>query len=193
MAELNYFVHQKGLVESKTVGTGTRVWAFAHIAEGATVGKDCNICDHTFVENGAIIGDNVTLKCGVYVWNGVELKNDVFVGPNVAFTNDKNPRSRQWLEAPFKTVVEEFVSIGAGAAIRCGITIGKCALIAMGAVVLENVAPYTMVAGVPAKFKYYICKCGNKLQLSDNFSAECKCGNKYKLSDKKNSCFGEII
>src|ERR1700733_8406465 len=88
-----YFKHETALVESPSIGDGSRVWAFSHILPGAQIGRDCNICDHTFIENDVLIGDRVTIKCGVYVWDGVRLEDDVFVGPNATFTNDKLPRS----------------------------------------------------------------------------------------------------
>src|SRR5580704_6337351 len=90
---LDYFKHELAVVEGAAVGRGTRVWAFAHVLPGAKIGADCNICDHTFIENDVLIGDRVTIKCGVQVWDGIRLEDDVFVGPNATFTNDKLPRS----------------------------------------------------------------------------------------------------
>jgi len=78
---MDYFKHALAVVETQLVGKGTRIWAFAHILPGAQIGADCNICDHTFIENDVVIGDRVTIKCGVYVWDGVRLGDDVFVGP----------------------------------------------------------------------------------------------------------------
>lgn len=87
------FVHPRAIVEDRaTIGAGTRVWACAHILPGAIIGEDCNICDHTFIESDVRIGNRVTVKCGVYLWNGIVLEDDVFVGPNVTFANDKYPR-----------------------------------------------------------------------------------------------------
>ena len=94
----DFFQHPNALIDDGvSIGAGTRVWAFAHIVKGATVGRDCNICDHTFIEGGASIGDRVTVKCGVYLWDGVALEDDVYVGPCVAFTNDPYPRSKKYL------------------------------------------------------------------------------------------------
>jgi UDP-2-acetamido-3-amino-2,3-dideoxy-glucuronate N-acetyltransferase len=93
--ERAYFVHPAGLCETTEVGTGTRIWAFAHILPGAVVGSDCNICDHVFIENDVVVGDRVTVKSGVQLWDGVRLGDDVFVGPNATFSNDRYPRSRQ--------------------------------------------------------------------------------------------------
>jgi len=89
------FVHPQGLCESQSVGEGTRVWAFAHVLPGARIGRDCNICDHVFVENDVVLGDRVTVKCGVQLWDGLRVADDVFIGPNATFTNDPFPRSKQ--------------------------------------------------------------------------------------------------
>src|SRR4051794_41903820 len=121
MSEL--FVHERGLCESEDVGAGTRIWAFAHVLEGARVGADCNICDGVFVEGGAVVGDRVTVKCGGQIWDGVELEDDVFVGPNATFTNDPMPRSRQGLEEYPRTGCREGASFGGYAAVPPGIRV----------------------------------------------------------------------
>ena len=175
--------HEMAIVETNAVGQGTRVWAFSHIMAGAVIGRDCNIGEHVFVENGAVVGDRVTVKNGVHVWEGVTLENDVFVGPNVAFTNDRHPRSPRskaagdrykshgWLE---KTAVGEGAAIGANATIMCGIKIGKYAVIGAGSVVTESVPPFTVVVGVPALFHGYVCACGRPL---GKVAAATKCLN----------------
>jgi acetyltransferase-like isoleucine patch superfamily enzyme/dTDP-4-dehydrorhamnose 3,5-epimerase-like enzyme len=149
------FVHPRGLCESDEVGSGTRVWAFAHVLPGARIGVDCNICDGVFVEGKAIVGDRVTVKCGVQLWDGVELEDDVFVGPNATFTNDRMPRSRQWLDAYPRTVVREGASIGANATILPGLEIGQGAMIGAGAVVTRSVPPHAIVVGNPARISGY--------------------------------------
>ena len=137
---------EKGAV----IGKGTRVWAFAHICKGAVIGKDCNLCDHTFIEGDARIGDRVTVKCGVYLWDGLVVEDDVFIGPAAVFTNDPRPRSRQYLHEFPRTVLKEGCSIGANATVLPGLTVGKWAMIAAGAVVTHNVPDYTLVVGNPA-------------------------------------------
>ena len=96
MTETSVFVHPTAICEAADVGEGTRVWAFAHVLAGATVGCDCNIGDHAFIEGGAQVGDRVTIKNGVMVWEGVTIEDDVFCGPGVVFTNDRYPRSPPW-------------------------------------------------------------------------------------------------
>lgn len=143
-------IHALADVQSSRIGTDTRIWQYVVILPDAEIGRGCNICSHCFIENDVVIGDRVTIKCGVQVWDGVALKDDVFVGPNVTFTNDKFPRSKQHKQ-PERTCVEKGASIGANATILCGITIGENAMIAAGAVVTRDVPANTVVAGNPAK------------------------------------------
>ena len=106
------FVHDRALVETGAIGSGTRIWAFAHVMPGARIGADCNICDHTFVEGDVSVGDRVTIKSGVYLWDGVRLEDDVFVGPQATFTNDPFPRSKRPFESS-TTTIRRGASIGA--------------------------------------------------------------------------------
>jgi UDP-2-acetamido-3-amino-2,3-dideoxy-glucuronate N-acetyltransferase len=122
---MRHFVHPQGICESDSVGAGTNVWAFAHVLPGAVIGKNCNICDHVFVENDVVLGDRVTVKCGVQLWDGLRAGNDVFIGPNVTFTNDPFPKSKQRPAEFAKTTLEEGCSIGAKATIPPGISIGR--------------------------------------------------------------------
>ncbi len=157
----DFFVHERGLCESKEVGSGTRIWAFAHVLEGAKVGADCNICDGVFLESGTVMGDRVTIKSGVQLWSGVELEDDVFVGPNATFTNDPFPRSRRWLEEYPKTNVRAGASIGANATILPGIEIGRGAMVGAGAVVTRDVPPHAVVKGNPARISGYVKTAGS--------------------------------
>lgn len=145
-----FFVHEKGICESESVGDGTRVWAFAHILSGATIGTNCNICDHVFIENDVVVGNDVTIKCGVQLWDGLRLGNRVFIGPNATFTNDRFPRSKQYPESFEQTIIEDGASIGANATILPGIRIARSAMIGAGAVVTKDVPPFAVVIGNPA-------------------------------------------
>ena len=135
------------------IGAGTRVWQFCVVMDGAVIGADCNLNAHTLVEGGAVIGDRVTLKCGVYVWDGITLEDDVFVGPNAVFTNDKAPRSKQRPAVFATTRVGRGASIGGGAVILPGVTIGEGAMIGAGAVVTKDVPAGETWAGNPARRK----------------------------------------
>jgi UDP-2-acetamido-3-amino-2,3-dideoxy-glucuronate N-acetyltransferase len=150
-----HFVHPQGLCESSNVGKGTRIWAFAHVLPGAVLGCDCNICDHTFIENDVVLGDRVTIKCGVQLWDGVRLEDDVFVGPNATFTNDHFPRSKQRPTEFLETVVSRGASIGANATILPGVSIGQNAMVGAGAVVTHDVPPNAIVVGNPARIVGY--------------------------------------
>lgn len=150
------FVHPEALCESSKVGPGTRIWAFAHVLPGAVIGRDCNICDHTFIENDVVVGDRVTVKSGVQLWDGVTLEDDVFVGPNATFTNDRFPRSRQRPEVFPRTTVCRGASIGANATILPGNTIGPNAMVGAGAVVTRSVPPNALVIGNPARIHGYV-------------------------------------
>lgn len=155
MAEPDFFVHANALCESSQIGTGTRIWAFAHVLPGARVGRDCNFCDHVFVENDVVIGDRVTLKSGVQLWDGLRVGNDVFVGPNATFTNDPFPRSKQYPEHFAVTTIEDGASIGANATLLPGVTIGARAMVGAGAVVTRSVPPNAVVVGNPARIVGY--------------------------------------
>ena len=153
---MNHFVHPQGLCESTDIGNGTRVWAFAHVLPGARIGADCNICDHVFVENDVVVGDRVTVKCGVQLWDGVRLADDVFVGPNVTFTNDPFPRSKAYPEAFPQTFVGPGASLGANCTVLPGLTIGRRAMVGAGAVVTKDVPPNAIVVGNPARIVGYV-------------------------------------
>lgn len=145
------FIHPLADVQSVKIGTGTRVWQFSIVLSGATIGSDCNICSHCFIENDVMIGDNVTVKSGVQLWDGIRLGNHVFVGPNVTFTNDQYPRSGNRDFVILATQVEDGVSIGGGAVILPGLVLGQGSFIAAGAVVTRDVPPGQMVKGNPAR------------------------------------------
>ena len=151
-----HYQHPHAIVESTTIGKGTRVWAFAHILPGAVIGSDCNICDHVFIENKVTMGDRVTIKCGVQLLDGIILEDDVFVGPNATFTNDPFPRSRQYPGEFPKTHVRKGASIGANATILPGLTIGQNAMVGAGAVVTRDVPPNAIVVGNPARITGYV-------------------------------------
>jgi len=151
-----YFKHENAVVETSSIGEGTRVWAFAHILPGARIGGDCNICDHTFIENDVVVGDRVTIKCGVQLWDGVTVEDDVFIGPNATFTNDAFPRSKRHPAQFERTIIKKFASVGANATVLPGLTIGEGAMVGAGAVVTHNVPPNAVLVGNPARITGYV-------------------------------------
>ncbi len=153
---LSNFRHPTSICETDRVGPGTRIWAFTHVLSGAQIGADCNICDYVFVENDVIIGDRVTVKCGVSIWDGLRIEDDVFVGPDVAFTNDPFPRSKQRRDGEVpRTIVRKGASLGANCTILPGLTIGARAMVGAGSVLTHDVPPHAVVAGNPARIVGY--------------------------------------
>ena len=177
------FVHPSGICESDDVGAGSRVWAFAHVMKGAHIGENCNIGEGAFIEGGAKLGNRVTVKNGVAVWDLVTVEDHVFLGPYCVFTNDRIPRShpdyRTGPDGWDPTLVKEGTTIGANATIVCGVTLGEWSFIAAGSVVTRDVAPYSMVAGNPARRIGWACRCGRRLPESST----CSCGLGYRLED----------
>ena len=182
------FVHPHALVDDGAkVGLGTRVWAFAHIASGAVVGADCNVCDHTFIEGKVRLGNRVTLKCGVFLWDGIVAEDDVFIGPDAVFVNDLRPRSRNRDFKCVSTLLKEGCSIGANATILGGLTVGRFSMVGAGAVVTENVPDFALVVGNPARFRHWVCRCGQNINWREG-AGFCDCGREYLLVD-----IGKII
>ena len=145
------FIHRLADVQTAQIGDGTKVWQFVVILAGAKIGDDCNINSHCLIENDVAIGNRVTVKSGVQLWNGLRVEDDVFIGPNATFTNDKYPRSKQYPDAFQTTTIRRGSSIGANATILGGITIGERAMIGAGSVVTRNVPDGELWAGSPAR------------------------------------------
>jgi acetyltransferase-like isoleucine patch superfamily enzyme len=175
---VSVYIHPNGLCESTTVGSGSRVWAFAHVLHGAVVGANCNICDGAFVESGARLGDGVTVKNNVLVWDGVTVEDHAFLGPAMVFTNDLTPRAylRKDRDEFLPTVVRRGASIGAQAVVVCGVEIGAYAMVAAGAVVTRDVPAHGLVAGNPSRLIGWVCWCGRRLDPA----LGCACGRRYE-------------
>ena len=142
---MSAFIHPLSDVQSKDIGEGTRIWQYCVVLPGAKIGKNCNICSHCFIENDVVIGDNVTIKCGVQIWDGMRIEDNVFIGPNATFCNDRHPvsRTKEWyLE---KVIVHRAAMVGAGAIILPGIEIGEYAQIGAGSIVTKNIAPHAII------------------------------------------------
>jgi len=176
------FVHERALSESDDVGPRTRIWAFAHVLKGARVGSDCNIGDCAFIEGGAVLGNRVTVKNAVLVWDKVTVEDQVFLGPNMVFTNDMTPRSafKKSADTFLPTHVGRGASIGANATIVCGVKIGAQAFIGAGTVVIRDVPAHAVVVGNPASQIGWMCTCGEKLPSE----LACTCGRRFERRDK---------
>ncbi len=145
------FIHKLSDIQSTKIGKNTKIWQYCVVLPDAVIGIGCNICSHCFIENDVVICNNVTIKNGVQVWDGSLIEDDVFIGPNVTFTNDKMPRSKNYLNKLQGPHIKQGASIGANATILPGIIIGEFAMVGAGSVVTKDVPPYSIVYGNPAK------------------------------------------
>jgi len=181
-----YFLHESSYVDANVeIGEGTKIWHFCHILKNTRIGKNCVLGQNVMAGPNVTIGSRVKIQNNVSVYDGVELEDDVFCGPSMVFTNVVNPRSFIERKSEFKkTLVKKGATIGANATIVCGVTIGEYALIAAGAVVTRDVPPYALVAGVPARHKGWVCRCGVSLRQFDANTTDCpECGSRYELKD----------
>jgi UDP-2-acetamido-3-amino-2,3-dideoxy-glucuronate N-acetyltransferase len=184
-----YFAHPQALVdEGARIGKETRIWAFAHVLRGAEIGAGCNIGDYACVEGGARLGDQVTVKNGVQVWEGVTAEDGVFLGPGCVLTNDFRPRAfikppkEQWL---MRTLLRQGCTIGAGAVVVCGVTVGRFAFIAAGAVVTREVPDHALIVGCPGKITGWVCRCANRIEFSGANGRCVKCGERYVRNESR--------
>ena len=179
------YFHPKAIVESQNIGTGTRVWAHAHVMPGAVIGANCNIGEGCFIENRVVLGDWVTVKNGVSIYDLVTCEDYVFVGPDVSFTNDYLPRSHPAYRSPLEewkpTLVRAGASLGARSVIVCGNTVGEWALVGAGAVVNRDVLDHALVVGNPARRIGWVCYCGRK--LDGNLSCR-ECGIQFSRDEQ---------
>jgi acetyltransferase-like isoleucine patch superfamily enzyme len=183
-------IHPTAEVErGAVIGANTRIWNQAHVRAGAVIGADCTLGYGVYVDDGVVIGDKVKLQNRVSIYRGVTLEDGVFVGPHATFTNDKHPRSikpdgalisrEDW--TPAVSLVKYGASIGAGAVVLCGVTIGRWAMVGANALVTEDVPDQGLVVGAPARLVGYACRCGQALQATDKRWLCPECGSSYKL------------
>lgn len=140
-------IHPLSDVQSENIGENTNIWQYCVVLNGAKIGSDCNICSHCFIENEVIIGDRVTVKNGVYLYDGITVEDDVFIGPNATFCNDRYPKSKNKNFKLEKILIKKGASIGANVTILPGVTIGENALIGAGSVVTKDVPDNEKIIG----------------------------------------------
>lgn len=157
-------IHKLAEVQTQNIGLNTSVWQFSIILQEAFIGDHCNVNCHVFIENDVIIGNRVTIKPGVQIWDGLRISDDVFIGPNVTFVNDKLPRSKQYPDQFLQTNIKEKASIGANATILGGITIGKYAMVGAGSVVTKDVPDRALVVGNPSRIVGWLSEDGAKMK-----------------------------
>jgi UDP-2-acetamido-3-amino-2,3-dideoxy-glucuronate N-acetyltransferase len=170
-------IHPTAIVDpGASIGDGSRIWHWVHVCAGARIGRNCSFGQNVFVGNRVTIGNNVKIQNNVSVYDNVTLEDDVFCGPSMVFTNVYNPRAAVSRKAEYRdTVVRRGATLGANCTVVCGTTIGEYAFIAAGAVINRDVAPYALMAGVPARQIGWMSRYGERLDLplSGNASATC--------------------
>ncbi len=181
--EHSIFVHPTAVVDpGAEIGEGTKIWHFCHVSAGAVVGRDCIFGQGCFVGPGVRIGDRVKVQNGVSIYQGVILEDEVFCGPHMVFTNVFNPRAFIERKTEFRTTrVCRGATIGAGAIVVCGRTVGRYALVGAGAVVTADVEPFALVYGNPARQHGWVGKCCTKLAFDEQGRAAGEDGTAYRL------------
>jgi UDP-2-acetamido-3-amino-2,3-dideoxy-glucuronate N-acetyltransferase len=181
-----FWAHASAIVdEPSNIGSGTKVWHFAHVMPNAKIGERCSLGQNVYVGSKVEIGNNVKIQNNVSIYDEVYLEDDVFCGPSMVFTNVINPRSFIVRKNEYlKTVVKRGASIGANATVVCGNTIGEYAFIAAGAVVTKDVPAYALIAGVPGRRIGWVSKAGHRLTFDGSGRAVCpETGETYVLEN----------
>jgi len=181
-------VHASAIVEaSARIGSGTAVWHFSHVMAGAVIGVECMVGQGCFVAGNAVIGNRVRLQNHVNVFDGVTLEDDVFCGPGVVFTNVERPRAAIPKKSEYRpTLVKRGATVGANATVLPGVTIGEYAFVGAGATVVDDVAAFALVVGVPAATIGWVSRYGERLEFDASGRARCTAtGERYERVDGK--------
>lgn len=184
------YIHPTAEVSERAeIGAGTKIWNQAQVREEAHIGERCIISKNVYIDAGVQIGSGVKIQNNVNVYHGVTVEDDVFLGPSMTFTNDRFPRAFCNDFPVVETLVKEGASIGAGAVIRCGVTIGEYAMVGCGSVVTRDIPAFTLVIGNPARSVGRVCRCGGKL----NKNCKCEvCGEVYEALSEDNHSISDI-
>lgn len=166
---MTFFKHQSAFVDDDCdIGEGTKIWHFSHVQSGARIGRNCILGQNVNVANDVVIGDGVKIQNNVSIYTGTVIEDYVFLGPSCVLTNVTNPRSEVNRHRLYeKTVIRRGASIGANATIVCGVTVGRYAFVAAGAVVSKDVPDYALIVGVPGRQTGWISRHGLPLKKTD--------------------------
>lgn len=164
---MSYQAHETAIIdEGAQIGDGTRVWHWVHVCGGARIGERCSLGQNVFVGNRVMLGNNVKVQNNVSIYDNVMLEDDVFCGPSMVFTNVYNPRAAVSRKEEYRdTVVKRGATLGANSTVVCGVTIGEYAFIGAGAVVNQDVPPYALMVGVPARQIGWMSRYGERLEF----------------------------
>ncbi|MCB1091260.1 MAG: N-acetyltransferase [Verrucomicrobiae bacterium] len=186
-----YTAHPTAVIDDGAViGDGTAIWHFSHICSGARIGEGCSFGQNTMVAGGVTIGNRVKVQNNVSIYTGAEIEDEVFLGPSCVLTNVTNPRSQVSRRSLYETTrIRRGATVGANATIVCGITLGRYAFVAAGAVVASDVPDYGFVMGVPGRLAGYISRHGHRLQFDADQRAACpESGLRYEKTDSGVRC-----
>ena len=181
-------VHASALVdEGAQIGAGTQIWHWTHVSGGAVIGGRCSLGQNVYIGNRVRIGDDCKIQNNVSVYDNVNLEDSVFCGPSMVFTNVYNPRSEISRKEEYRdTLVRHGATMGANCTIICGVTIGRYAFVAAGAVVNRDVPDFALIAGVPGRQIGWMSRFGERLELPLDGTAACRCphsGETYVLEN----------
>ncbi len=172
-------VHATAIVdEGARIGAGTRVWHWTHVSGGAVIGGRCSLGQNVYIGNRVHIGDDCKIQNNVSVYDNVSLEAQVFCGPSMVFTNVYNPRAEISRKKEYRdTLVRHGATLGANCTVVCGVTIGRYAFIAAGAVINRDVPDFALIAGVPGRQIGWMSRFGERLELPIEGTAACRCPN----------------
>jgi UDP-2-acetamido-3-amino-2,3-dideoxy-glucuronate N-acetyltransferase len=168
---MSIYIHKTADIAHETkIGQGTKIWNLVQIREGVEIGEFSVIGRGVYIDANVKIGSKVKIQNNASIFHGVTVEDCVFIGPHVCFTNDLHPRAvnadlsfkepTDWVRTP--TRIGFGAAIGANSTIRCGVSIGKWAMIGAGSVVTQDVPDHALCYGVPARIQGWVCKCGQR-------------------------------
>jgi UDP-2-acetamido-3-amino-2,3-dideoxy-glucuronate N-acetyltransferase len=170
-----FFAHPTAEVSSNArIGEGVKIWDFAKIREGTSIGPETTIGMSAYIDADVSIGARCKIQNGAYIYRGSVLEDGVFIGPSACLTNDRLPRAitpdgrskgpDEWVLGSIR--ISYGASIGAGVIIVPDVTVGRFAMVAAGAVVTQDIPDHGLVAGVRGRLIGYVCSCGRRLDLT---------------------------